>query len=50
MTADLVIRPLERADEADWRRLWKAYLAFYETTLPEEIYALTFSRLLSGGA
>ncbi|MBB5536630.1 GNAT family N-acetyltransferase [Rhizobium giardinii] len=50
MTADLVIRPLERADEADWRRLWKAYLAFYETTLPEEIYALTFSRLLSGDA
>lgn len=30
--------------------MWKAYLAFYETTLPEDIYALTFSRLLSGAA
>ncbi len=45
---DLIIRPLRAEDEPDWRRLWKAYLAFYETELPEEIYRLTFSRLLSG--
>ncbi|KQV39712.1 GCN5 family acetyltransferase [Rhizobium sp. Root73] len=50
MTATLTIRPIESGDEQDWRRLWKAYLAFYETTLPEDIYALTFSRLLSGAA
>ncbi len=41
----LVIRRIEAADEAAWRRLWTAYLAFYETMLPEEIYASTFSRL-----
>lgn len=29
-----------------WRRLWKDYLAFYETTLPDAIYASTFDRLL----
>ncbi|CAN7428716.1 GNAT family N-acetyltransferase [Rhizobium sp. LjRoot98] len=50
MTATLTIRPIESGDEQDWRRLWKAYLAFYETTLPDDIYALTFSRLLSGAA
>lgn len=45
---DLIIRPLEAGDEQDWCRLWKAYLAFYETELPEEIYRLTWARLLSG--
>ncbi|MBO3758193.1 GNAT family N-acetyltransferase [Ciceribacter sp. L1K22] len=47
---DPEIRPLQAADEAEWRRLWKAYLAFYETELPEEIYASTFARLMGGGA
>lgn len=43
---DLVIRPLTPADEAEWRRMWTEYLAFYETELPEEIYQSTFARLL----
>lgn len=47
--AGLVIRPLAIEDEADWRRLWSAYLAFYETVLPEEIYRSTFARLTGGG-
>jgi len=42
----LTIRPLRPEDQADWRRLWTAYLAFYETTLPDTIYATTFARLL----
>ncbi|GAB4271077.1 MAG: GNAT family N-acetyltransferase [Pararhodobacter sp.] len=42
----LTIRPLTQADEAAWRDLWRAYLAFYETTLPDEVYATTFARLL----
>ena len=46
----LVIRPLVTDDEADWRRLWTAYLAFYETVLPEEIYRSTFARLTGGGS
>ena len=46
--AGLVIRPLVPDDEADWRRLWTAYLAFYETVLPEEIYRSTFARLTGG--
>lgn len=42
------IRPLELGDEEAWRRLWRDYLAFYETVLPPEIYALTWKRLNSG--
>jgi len=39
--AEITIRPLEQADHADWRRLWTAYLEFYEATVPEEVYATT---------
>lgn len=46
----LAIRPLAAGDEADWRRLWTAYLTFYEASLPEEVYAATFARLLPGGS
>jgi GNAT superfamily N-acetyltransferase len=41
-----IIRPLRPDDEADWRRLWSDYLAFYETSVAEEVYASTFARLL----
>lgn len=41
-----LIRPLRPTDEADWRRLWAAYLAFYDTILPEAVYASTFARLM----
>ena len=44
---NLVIRPVAPADEADWRRLWHGYLTYYETELPEEVYASTFARILS---
>jgi GNAT superfamily N-acetyltransferase len=42
----LSIRPLDPGDEADWRRLWRAYLDFYETELSEEVYRSSFARLL----
>jgi GNAT superfamily N-acetyltransferase len=41
-----IIRALRPEDEADWRKLWSDYLAFYETSVPETVYASTFSRLL----
>lgn len=41
-----VIRPLARGDRRDWDRLWTAYLEFYETRLPAQIYDITFQRLL----
>ena len=45
-----LIRPLRAADEADWRRLWTGYLKFYQTSVPEEVYASTFARLLGDDA
>jgi GNAT superfamily N-acetyltransferase len=42
----LTVRALRAEDEPVWRELWKAYLAFYETTLPEPVYTSTFTRLL----
>ena len=42
----LTIRPITAADESDWRRLWTAYLEFYESGVPEEVYRTTFARLL----
>lgn len=42
------IRPLQASDEAEWRRLWTAYLEFYQTSVPEEVYQSSFARLLGG--
>ncbi|MEM7239394.1 MAG: GNAT family N-acetyltransferase [Pseudomonadota bacterium] len=44
--SDLVIRPLVASDETQWRGLWTGYLDFYETSVPEEVYQTTFTRLL----
>lgn len=47
MTGALSIRPIEPADRPVWGDLWRGYLDFYETTLPEAVYDTTFARLLS---
>jgi GNAT superfamily N-acetyltransferase len=39
------IRPLAATDRAAWESLWRGYLAFYETTLPDEQIELTWRRL-----
>lgn len=41
-----MIRPVRAEDKPEWARLWTAYLAFYETTLPSQIYDTHFDRLL----
>jgi GNAT superfamily N-acetyltransferase len=46
MSTPLIIRPLEQSDEATWRSLWTAYLVYYESTVPEEVYLSTFERLI----
>ncbi len=46
---DIAIRPLEQSDHAEWRRLWTAYLTFYEATVPDEVYASTWQRLFTPG-
>ncbi len=47
MPEGLIIRPLELKDNEEWRRLWTAYLDFYETSVSEEVYEVSFKRLLS---
>lgn len=41
-----MIRAIEPGDKAAWTDLWQAYLAFYETVLPDAVHASTWSRLL----
>ena len=40
-----MIRPLAPADRVAWRALWRDYLAFYDTELPETVFDTTFRRL-----
>ncbi|MEO1307419.1 MAG: GNAT family N-acetyltransferase [Pseudomonadota bacterium] len=46
MPPDLIIRPVAERDAHHWRRLWCDYLAFYHTTVAEEVYETSFKRLL----
>ena len=44
MKTQIEIRPLGPADRAAWEPLWRAYLAFYDTTRAAEVYDTTFAR------
>lgn len=41
----IALRPLQARDRARWGVLWADYLAFYQTTLPAEVFDTTFARL-----
>ena len=43
--SDLVIRPIGINDRGDWEPLWKGYLEFYQTTIPQETTEFTWKRL-----
>ena len=43
---NVTVRPVTEEDEPVWRDLWRDYLAFYETTRPEAVYAKTWERIL----
>ena len=45
----ITVRPIQSTDREQWASLWQAYLEFYQTELPSEVYDSTFSRLLSEG-
>ena len=45
--SEFKLRELNEDDFDSWRRLWSAYLAFYNTSLNELIYETTFARLVS---
>ncbi len=46
MTPTVTVRPLRASDKDQWSVLWTAYLAFYETTRPREVFDLYFDRLI----
>ena len=48
--AEIVVTELRPADRERWAELWRGYLDFYETTLPEAIYDETWRRLHRGHA
>lgn len=45
----ITIRALEEQDHAEWKRLWTAYLEFYETSVSEAVYRTTWQRLFTDG-
>jgi len=47
--AEIVVTELRPADRERWAELWRGYLDFYETTLPEAIYDETWRRLMTPG-
>ena len=47
MTYQCVIRPVAPADRPVWEPLWAGYLAFYERTVPVDVTASTWDRLIS---
>lgn len=46
----ITIRPIVANDRAEWQRLWTAYLEFYESSVPAEVYDTSFQRLLGNDA
>lgn len=50
LMSDLIIRELRQSDEREWRRLFSAYLRFYESEVPERVYTTTFERLIGQDA
>ncbi|RLK10906.1 GNAT family N-acetyltransferase [Ruegeria conchae] len=46
MSTPPTIRPLRPEDRDQWAEMWRDYLAFYETEVPDTTYKSTFARLL----
>ncbi|WP_415403135.1 GNAT family N-acetyltransferase [Tateyamaria sp. SN3-11] len=45
-TDALIVRPLTLSDRSAWDDLWAAYLSFYNTSRPKEVFDTYFARLL----
>jgi GNAT superfamily N-acetyltransferase len=46
MMTDTTVRKAEAGDETRWRKLWKGYLDFYRSSVPEATTVATWSRIL----
>jgi hypothetical protein len=45
--SQIVVTELRPADRERWNELWRGYLDFYETRLPDAIYDHTWARLMA---
>ena len=43
--SDIAVRAVRSDERADWEPLWKGYLDFYKTEVPQETYDTTWKRL-----
>ncbi len=46
---EIIVTELRPEDRARWAELWRGYLEFYETSLPDSVYDQTWRRLLTPG-
>jgi GNAT superfamily N-acetyltransferase len=44
--SEIVITELRPEDRARWAELWRGYLTFYETSLPDAIYEHAWQRIM----
>jgi GNAT superfamily N-acetyltransferase len=44
------IRPLQATDKTEWLALFKGYIAFYKSTVADDVIEATWTRLLEGQA
>ena len=42
---DFSVRPIRRADRAQWAPLWRAYLTFYRASVSDEVTNATWARI-----
>lgn len=45
--SEIIVTPFAASDRTRWAELWRLYLDFYETSLPEATYEHTWRRLLA---
>jgi GNAT superfamily N-acetyltransferase len=43
--AAVEIRPVTASERVSWEPLWRGYLTFYETTVPDDVTSVTWARL-----
>ena len=43
----IIVRPLNSDDREEWQNLWRKYLEFYKTEIPDAVYDAAFERMLS---
>lgn len=46
---ETTVRALRESDHEAWHRLWDGYCAFYKTTMPAEVTANTWARMIDEG-